>query len=346
MMISRRTRTQTLYYRNLFTRANCERVLDGILTKIDRQSRAALGYELSALFHAMSRVLDLILDRLEQFRRHVMILLNSDSRPEILEVVDFFCSAYPLASRVWRARMDCFTDVDQLRDAGFQLSELSYPWVFTLSRDTLEREFEPPIVEVLYSLSHQKGDLSTAEPDHIYLNNPIWQKPYIRLESGDLFAPLAQLAFSFPFVIVERLMAGHADLKRAYEDARSKYLEDEIVDIVTAAMPNAAIYRGVEWDDPNTGQVWENDVVAQLGNFLFVFEAKSGRIAEKARRGGSLSLRTNFRELFVEPGLQGWRFQNYTDNFGKSASFRLKRDGSLIDLKLDRPKVVYRFSIC
>lgn len=345
-VVSRRAQLQTLYYRNLFTRDDCMRVMDTILTKIDGQSRGALGYELSALFSVMIRVLDMVLAQMNQFHNHLAILLRSNKRPKIVEAIDFFRSIYPLASSAWRDRTDRFTEIKQLKDAGFQMSELSYPWVFTLPREILEREFNQPVVEALYSLSYRKGDLSSVNPEHIYLNNPIWQKPYMLLDNGNLFAALPQLVFSFPFAIVESQMTEHSGLKRAYEDARSDCLESEIAEIVATAMPNAALYRGVEWDDPDTGKTWENDVVAQLGNFLFVFEAKSGRIHDVARRGGRLSLKTNFKELFIEPGLQGWRLQNYIDQYRSSASFRLKRDGSRIDLELDRPKVIYRFSIC
>jgi hypothetical protein len=50
-------------------------------------------------------------------------------------------------------------------------------------------------------------------------------------------------------------------------------------------------------------------VVALIGNTIFLFEAKSGRLDEVARRGGELSLLRNFEELFVEPGQQARRLE-------------------------------------
>src|SRR5690606_27452969 len=176
-------------------------------------------------------------------------------------------------------------------------------------RATLEEQFPAAIVDALYDLSLAPGELKDTNPEHIYLNNPIWKKPYIRLANGSLFAALPQLVFSFPFVIMEGLTVGHEKLEVAYEDARADHLEQAVAALLSTAMPSATIYRGVVWDDPNTGKTWENDVVALLGNFIFVFEAKSGRIKDAARRGGDLSLRKNFKELFVEPGEQGWRLQ-------------------------------------
>jgi hypothetical protein len=111
-------------------------------------------------------------------------------------------------------------------------------------------------------------------------------------------------------------------------------------------MPSAAIYRGVAWDDPDTGQTWENDVVAVVGNFIFIFEAKSGWIKDASRRGGTLSLRKNFKELFVEPGEQSGRLENYLNTQQRTAQLHLKGTTQPVDLRLDNPKVVFTFSIC
>lgn len=344
--ISRRARRQTLYYRNLFSRDDCERVMKGILSRFDRQSHEALGYRLSDLYRAMTRIVDLIVDRLSVHRGHLVNLLHANDRSKVGAAIEFFLACSPLASRAWRGSTNKFTDLESLRNAGFQMSELTYPWVFTIPRELLKAEFDQAIVEAIYTLSYRKGDLAHVNPLHVYLNNPIWQKPYIALETGDLFASLPQLAFSFPFAIMERLMTGYPALKRAYEGARADFLEAEIADILATAMPTATVYRGVQWDDPDTGKTWENDTIAQLGNFLFVLEAKSGRISDVARRGGDASLRTNFKELFVEPGLQGWRLQNYINQHRENAKFRLKSDGRNVDFKLGKPKIIYRFSVC
>jgi hypothetical protein len=273
-------------------------------------------------------------------------VLLSPHREKVEAAIEFFRSSYPVAARAWRYGETRFEDLKQLRLAGFQMSELSWPSAFTFDRATLEGQFPAAIVDVFYDLSLVPGELKDTNPEHIYLNNPIWTKPYIRLADGSLFAALPQLIFSFPFAIMEGLMVGQKTLEVAYENARADYLEQSIVALLETAMPSATIYRGVVWDDPNTGKTWENDVVALLGNFIFVFEAKSGRIKGAARRGGDLSLRKNFKELFVEPGEQGWRLQNYLDTCRQSAAFRLKSDNSPLDLHLDRPKVVFRYSVC
>jgi hypothetical protein len=345
-IVNRKARLQTLYHRNLFTRNDCIVVVPSLLQSIDIHSKQALGYELSSLFNAMVLVADLIEARMQVFASNIAKLTNSTTQSEILEAIDFFRACYPLANRVWKNSNNRFTHLEDLRRAGFQMSEFGWPWVFTLDCTTLKNNFAPSIIGALKSVALPLGGQKGLNPDHIYLDNPIWKKPYIDLAGNGLFIPQAYLVFSFPFAIIESLISKHNNLESAYRSARAKYLESEVASIITKAMPNAEVLQSVVWTDPETGQCWENDVVAILGNFIFVFEAKSGRISHAAKRGAELSLKTNFRELFVEPGLQGWRLQDYLNRYGQNAVLRRKADNSIVDLRLDRPKVVYRYSVC
>lgn len=344
--LAQRVRQLTLYYRNTMERSDCERLMSAILTRIDKPSREALGFEISALYAAMTRLFEMVSDRQSTFMGKLGDLLHSPERPKINTAISFFKNAYPLAELVWCDSDKRYADLQDLRNVAFQMSELAYPWIFTFSRRSLEDEFGLPIANELFNLAHVKGELASYNPDHVYLNNPIWTKPYVRLPTDELFVPLPQLAYSFPFAIIERLIGEHGGLKITYENARAECLEIEIERNVRTMLPSAEVYRSVQWDDPETGKTWENDIVARLGNFLFVFEGKSGRLHDIARRGGTRSLKTNFQKLYVEPGIQGWRLQNYIDKNGRNAAFRLKHDGSRVDFLLDKPKVVCRFSIC
>jgi hypothetical protein len=233
-----------------------------------------------------------------------------------------------------------------LKWTGYQMSEMANAWIYTLPRGQLAEEFSPEMISVIDQLSLKRGELSNSNLDHIYMNNPVWSRPFVALENGDVFAALPQMALSFPFAIMESLMERHPHLQKAYEDARAEYLETAISKIIRRAMPSAEVYESLLWNDPETGRSYENDLVALIGNTIFLFEAKAGRIADAARRGGVLSLERNFKELFVKPSEQAWRLQNYLDTYGPKASLRLKKTGQSVDLHLDRKKVVYKFSVC
>ena len=343
---ARRVRLQTIYYRNLFDRQSCERTMLDLLARFDVVSEAELGRPLSQTYRQLFRLSELIEERFNRFVDQIRLLMTARDRATALRAIEFFCSISPLARRAWRYAEHRFDRLQELMNAGYQISELANPWVFTLPRETLLAEFDPAFVAVIDRLSMRPGDLSGSNPDHIYMNNPIWRRPFIVKPDGSLFVPLPQLVFSFPFQIVETLIEGNVRLEASYAKARAGYLEDAIAAVLKEAMPSASIYQSVEWKDPATGTRYENDVVATLGNYIFVFEAKSGRISDVARRGGAKSLSTNIKELFVEPGEQASRLQAYLDEHGTAARLWLKESETPVDLQLDRPKVVHKFSVC
>jgi hypothetical protein len=345
-LISRRVRLQTIHYRNLFAREDCESTLLSLLARFDTISERELGHRLSDAYRSLLRILALVTERLEFFTKKIYDLHFSNDRQLISDAIAFFVEATPMAGRLWQWAGHRFTDLEGIKWAGYQISEMANAWIYTLPRALLASNFSPEMLDVIDRLSIKRGELAGVNPEHIYMNNPVWRRPFVALENGDVFAALPQMALSFPFAIVEGLMKGRPRLEKAYEDARAEYLENAISDIMRRAMPSADVYERVLWTDPETKKTYENDVIALIGNTIFLFEAKAGRIAEAARRGGALSLEKNFRELFVEPGEQAWRLEHYLNVHGQSALLKLKKTGQLIDLHLERKKVVYKFSIC
>jgi hypothetical protein len=344
--VTLRARLQTIYYRNLFDEASCKDTIIDILQRCDAVSLSATGQALSVTYGNLVRINDLVIARFHEFYEAIRSLLAAEDRDAALKAIEFFCEVSPLAKRTWRLSERRFEKLEDLTMAGFQVSELANDWVFTLPRELLDKEFDPATIALIERLSIRPGELAGSNADHFYMNNPIWRRPFVAKPDGGLFVPLPHLVFSFPFQIIEGLIEGNKLLEAAYFDARAEYLEDAIATILTTAMPSASVFQSVEWDDPVTGKRYENDVVATVGNYVFLFEAKSGRISGAARRGGEKSLANNIREIFIEPGEQAARLQSYLDAEGPAARLWLKGSGAPVDLKLDKPKVVHKFSIC
>jgi hypothetical protein len=343
--VSERVRLQTMYYRNLFTREDCETALRTILKRCDEQAIRSLGFSISDLFSALLRLFDVVVDRLKLFMGKVHAVNRHPKREGVLEAISFFRQAYPCADKAWKSIYE-EGSLDELRDAGFQLSEIANPWIFTLNRQDLLAAFPEPIVSAIYRLALRRGELKDINPEHIHLNNPIWEKPYILLDDGNLFVAIPQLVLSFPFAIIEGVIAGQKSLEKRYEKVRAEYLEEAIHSIISRAMPSAEVYSEVMWRDPETGNSYENDIVAIVGNFIFIFEAKSGKIKDAARRGGMNSINKNFNDLFIEPGMQAWRLQSYINRYRGAAQLFRSRDWQPIKIDLTRPKIIFKFSIC
>jgi hypothetical protein len=206
--------------------------------------------------------------------------------------------------------------------------------------------FGDPAIEFFTGISLRPGQLASDNPEHFFMNNPVWRRPLIELDEHTLFVPLPNLFYSFPFQIFEQFIAGRPALEEAYSHARAKFLEDKIESHISTGMPSAKVYKNVMWRDPTTERLYENDLVALIGNTIFLFEAKSGKLDDAGRRGGELSLIRNFTELFVEPGEQARRLENYLNSKGKDALLWIKGTEENVYLDLDRPKVVHKFSIC
>ena len=48
------------------------------------------------------------------------------------------------------------------------------------------------ITEILASLSIAWGDLKDGNPEHFFLNNPVWTKPFIAVGNSKFFFPVRQ----------------------------------------------------------------------------------------------------------------------------------------------------------
>lgn len=341
----RRVRLHTTFYRNLFLREYGQYVTRSILKRIDEVSLGRLGYRLTERFEILLSIVDLLDERSATFFSHVTSAWRADGEKSAMREIEYFCSISPLAARAWKlARKRCPTAA--LKWASIQLSEICFSWPYMLELSELQGRFGLDGVRFLAELAIRPGEIADINIHHVYLNNPVWQRPLIRIDDATLMFPIPGLVSSFPFLIFERFI--HADqlVEKAYSTARSTFLEDEIVRLIATAMPSARVYRGVIWQEPGTGKIYENDVVAILGNTIFLFEAKSGRLNDVARRGGYASLIRNLKELYTIPGEQAWRLENYLNLQKEAAVLKIKSSGEEITLNLDRPKVVHKFSIC
>ena len=100
-----------------------------------------------------------------------------------------------------------------LEDAAFQISEICASWCFRLSIAELRTEMGDDAVRFIQRLSYHLGDLATIVPDHIYMNNPIWGRPFITLDDDTLFIALPVrdrlAAFHFSFSSNSSMKALH-----------------------------------------------------------------------------------------------------------------------------------------
>jgi hypothetical protein len=344
--VLRSARLRTIYGRNSFLKSDCEIAVRGILERIDHVSFADTGFRFSEMFLALTAIAKKIESRLDEFFGHWRAAFRATSEKEVLVQIHFYCEISPAANRAWSMCKSRCTTLDAMKFAAYQLSELCNSWIYTLDKQELRNELGDIAISFIEKIAIRPGELANSNPEHYFMNNPIWYRPFIALGEDKVFLALPSLFYGFPFQIFEQFISPDSPLGIAYSDARSTFLEDTIFDYVASGMPTARTYRKVMWRDDTSGTLYENDVVSVLGNTIFLFEAKSGRLRDAARRGGELSLLRNFKELFVEPGEQAARLENYINLSRADARLWAKDTNEAINLNLETPKVVHKFSIC
>jgi hypothetical protein len=341
--VSRQARIQTLFYRNIFSSEDAQEIVPTLLSYMDQVSQSRLGYHLSDVARALFRFLQLVPDKLDAFRS---VPAGLHAGRVDAKAIELLVESSELCRRAWRFANHERNDSSYRAWAAFQLSELAWGPAFTFTRAELETLFGSEVTGALFRASIAFGELSGIETGSIYLDSPIRRRPFIRLSDDALFLPFPAMLVSFPFAIIEGLFEGDEVLSGAYSAARTRYLEDATAKLVGTSLPSADLYRSVHWTDPDTGKNYENDLVVKLGNHIFLFEAKSGKVNAASRRGGESSLRKNFKRLYVEPGQQAARLETLLRR-GKSAESLLHdAAGKPIAIDLSKPAIINSFGVC
>lgn len=341
--VSRQARIQTLFYRNIFSSIDAQEIVPALLAHMDQASVSRLGYRVSDVARALFRFLELIPDKIDAFRSVAAGFYTGQFNQGALNRLR---DGSRMRQRAWLFAERERSDPKFSARAAFQLSELAWGAAFTFSRDELDALFGTAVAGALFQVSIGFGELANSETGRLYLDSPIRKRPFIRLSDSELFLPFPAMLVSFPFSIIESLFEDDEVLSAAYSAARTRYLEDATAELVATALPSATLYRSVHWTDPDTGKGYENDLVVKLGNHIFLFEAKSGKVNAASRRGGESSLRKNFKRLYVEPGQQAARLETLLRR-GKSAESLLHNPaGRPITIDLSKPAIINSFGAC
>lgn len=133
-----RVRMQTLYYRYLFTRTDCEDTVHAILSRMNDAALRELGASFSSAFAMLLSIVTIIEERITVFLNYMQDTWNAKDEGEALEAIRFFCQISPLAKRAWKLAEGRCTTLETLRWAGLQLCDISHSWMYTLKKSDLD----------------------------------------------------------------------------------------------------------------------------------------------------------------------------------------------------------------
>lgn len=171
---------------------------------------------------------------------------------------------------------------------------------------------EKVILNIFEAFSYKFGDLKDESIEHIFLANPIWKRPLIRISEDKIFCPLPQVFFSFALTSLDALLCStdtetSQSGSEALSNHRSKYLEEKIEQIVKTRFPEAQTLVGLKWKLDNVE--YETDLLTFIDSQIVIIEAKSGKISDTALRGAPKRLKHDLDELLLQPNIQSQRLK-------------------------------------
>jgi len=165
----------------------------------------------------------------------------------------------------------------------------------------------PPeqVGKILSTISLLPGALSDANPEHLFLSNPIWTAPGIQIEEK-FFVPMPQVAFSHIHELI-RGLSEKAGLRDDLERIRARYLEVKLEETLNKALPGASVATGVSWN--LDGQRFETDALVILDRTVIIAEAKSHHLTPEGLRGAPARVKRHIQDLVLSPSLQSERLE-------------------------------------
>jgi len=112
-------RRQTMLYRNLFVKEDCEAVVRSIFRQIDDLTITELGVAFSELFLALIALAARIEQRLNEYLNRGRDGFKAESEADALRSIEFFCSISLAARGAWaKCKRHC-TSLDDFRWSAF-----------------------------------------------------------------------------------------------------------------------------------------------------------------------------------------------------------------------------------
>lgn len=235
--------------------------------------------------------------------------------------------------------------LDEMKSIVLSHSDLSLCDAYVFDAKTLAAETginEASIASAFHLLSLGFGDLKDKETEHLFLDNPVWTKPLIRLDADQYFCAMPQVFFSFIFPILTNLLEVDKSALEKYRVRRAEFLESEICALFEKAFPGCEIAPAYKW---RMGDMeYENDLLVRVDSHLIIVEAKSHSISWEALRGADKRARRHVNEILLDPSLQSLRL---SDRINEAISDRDTIDSLLPNcpISLDLVHTILRLSV-
>lgn len=310
-------RNDTQAVRNWGYPQQIRRLVSGLFSSIDHEIEQKIGVKISCLVEMWFNIINITEDKINHHQNLVKSVISAKNIKSLINKYhQVFSDLTSDQEKILSLVKEKKITFDSLRSIVLNHSDLRLKDIYTLTIETFVDAYPQSVniealQKVLDDWALSFGSLSDYNTEYLFLNNPVWQKPLIKLTDGSYFCPIVPIFLNYLTDMIEAIVKPHTELFQKYEEYRGKFLEEEIYQLFYKAFPSANIYRSSEWLDPTTKKTFENDILVLLDSYLLIIEAKSGRVTEYARRGAVQSLKKILKKLVEEPSIQSKRFSEY-----------------------------------
>lgn len=306
ILLQEKLRSHTQVVRNWGYGSSVRRIARTLFAPLDSLFRGRHGFAASELLQVAETLEAIVSSRLNA---RFQILKRIARAKTIRQLVRLYYRDYPGVEGDPEAFIKAIPPGTSLQAvqsrllAHADLTLMAYLSIFPADVAKPTGLTEDIVRKILDCLSHEPGDLSDNDPEHLFLANPVWLRPGIKLRSVYYFsAPGVIFSFIFPLM---RSLCDTEDLQDALRDRRADYLEQELEAAFRAAFPSAQILANFKWQWEGTP--YENDLIVLFDKAMLVLEAKSAGLSAEGLRGAPKRVKRHVQELVVAPAIQSDR---------------------------------------
>jgi hypothetical protein len=310
-------RNRTAIVRNWGYPSQIIRITKGLFSSIDKKFETKYKISISDILDLLISIQVQLNNKLNAYREKTRMILNAKTKDEVLNI---FLNQWPNFQLSNAELKEQTKDIKSVKDLKWGLINYSHMYLDEIYSFSIENIFETvnhtkipmeSISQMLDLLSIETGGLRSYETEFIFLANPIWKRPLIQINKNKYAWPIPGVILEYCIDMLENIVSKTPELYSDYEKERGPYLELQIENMFRNAFPHEYIYSGSLWFDIEEKKEFENDLLIIIDSFAIVVEAKSGKISDVAKRGGSKRLEREIQKLLIDPSIQARRFSKY-----------------------------------
>ncbi|GAB5517399.1 hypothetical protein [Rhodopirellula baltica] len=339
LMAMEGARMQTQMVRNWGYPQHMKQITRELLDPMEDEIRTELGVGAIEFLDVTEKIDDILTTRIFEFTKQVGEILREKN---LKRKVEKFCEIAGSSEEDAQSILEFLnSQKGRVRDKGFFLFSYFHqhvPELLSLSIQQIaslfDREMkESDIAKTMERVSFQFGDLSDENPEHLFMQSKIRTRPFIEVHNDMYFIPILGLLHSFFLELIENLIKPSAQLKDKYHDRRAAYLETSLESLIKKNFAGHPVRTSTMWTDLDDGKTYENDCFVVCGPLAIIFEAKSERVDDSAKRGAPGRLREHYETLVNAPAEQATRFAQLLESESGVRTFQCK-NGDDFDIDL------------